>query len=90
MLWATAFIAVRQQHHRATHTAPFLLAGADELVDNDLRAVGEVAELRFPDGQRARFRCRVAVFERQHRFFGQHGVPDLEFAPPLWMFASGT
>jgi hypothetical protein len=43
-----------QQHHQTAHTAPLLLAGADELVDNDLRAVGEVAELRFPDGQGAR------------------------------------
>ena len=25
---------------------------SDELVDHDLRAVGEVAELAFPDGER--------------------------------------
>jgi hypothetical protein len=42
---------VRQQHHQTAHPAPLLLAGADELVDHHLRAVGEVAELRFPDGQ---------------------------------------
>jgi hypothetical protein len=39
---------VRQQHHETAHLAPLLLAGGDELVDHDLRAVGEIAELRFP------------------------------------------
>ena len=80
MLRTLAFIAVRQQHHQATHTAPFLFAGGDELVDHHLRTVGEVAELRFPDGQGARFSRGVTVFEGQHRFFRQHGVPDLELA----------
>ena len=74
------FVAVRQQHHQAAHPPPFLLAGGDELIDHHLRAVGEVAELRFPDGQGARFSGRIAVFERQHRFFRQDGVPDAEGA----------
>ena len=77
------FITVRQQHHQATHPAPFLFARGDELVDNHLRAVGEVTELRFPDGQGARFRCGIAIFEGQYRFFRQHGVPDAEAALPV-------
>jgi hypothetical protein len=47
-----AFEAVREQHHQAAGLAPLLLAAGNELVDHDLRAVGEVAELRFPDDQR--------------------------------------
>jgi hypothetical protein len=53
------FVAVRQQQHEAAHALPLLLAGGDELVDDDLRAVGEIAELRFPQRQRdsGRRRC---------------------------------
>ena len=53
MLRPLSFIAVRQQHHQTAHTAPLLLTGGDELVDNHLRTVGEVTELRFPDSQGA-------------------------------------
>jgi hypothetical protein len=42
------FIAVRQQADEAGHAQPFALARRDELVEHDLRAVGEVAELRLP------------------------------------------
>ena len=80
VLRALPFVTVRQQHHQATHPAPFLLTGGDELVDHHLCAVGEVTELCFPDGQRARFRRGIAVFECQYRFFRQHGVPDAEGA----------
>ena len=80
VLRTLTFVAVRQQHHQTTHTAPFLLAGRDELVDNHLRTVGEVAELRFPDGQRARFCRGITVFKRQYRFFRQYGVPYAERA----------
>ena len=80
VLRALPFVTVRQQHHQATHTAPLLLAGADELVDNNLRTVGKVTELRFPDGQGAWFSRGVTVFKRQNRLFRQHGVPDLELA----------
>ena len=52
MLRPLALVAVRQQHHEAGHAQPFALARGDELVDHDLRAVGEIAELRFPERQR--------------------------------------
>ena len=48
---ALTFVAVRQHHDQAALTAPFGLAGADELVHHHLGAVGEVAELGFPDHQ---------------------------------------
>src|ERR1700680_4453315 len=48
MLRSLAFIAVREKHYQAGRKIPFVFTGADELVDDDLRAVCEVAELRFP------------------------------------------
>ena len=42
-------VAVRQEQDEARQQAPLVLAGAEELVDDDLRAVGEVAELRLPE-----------------------------------------
>ena len=80
MLRALAFIAMRQQHHEAAHAQPFHFAGRDELVDHDLRAIGEIAELRFPENERARLRGAVAVFETEHGFFGKQRIDHFEFA----------
>jgi hypothetical protein len=67
---------VRQQHHEAGHAQPFALARRDELIDHDLRAVHEIAELRFPQRQRFRIGQRIAVLEAEHRFFGEQRVDD--------------
>jgi hypothetical protein len=66
-----------------------VFAAGDELVDDDLRAVGKVAELRLPDHQAARARGRVAVLEGEHRFFRQQGIVDVEAAWPSLMCCSG-
>ena len=55
----------------------FAFAGGDELVEHDLRAIGEIAELRFPERQRVGFGQRIAVFEAQHGIFREHRVDDL-------------
>ena len=78
MLRALAFVAMRQEQREPAQAAPLRFARADELVDDDLRAVHEVAELAFPDDERRRIGGRVAVFEAEHGFFGQHRVGDLE------------
>jgi hypothetical protein len=49
MLRTLAFIAMRQQADEARHAQPLAFARRDELVEHHLRAVGEVAELRFPE-----------------------------------------
>ena len=54
VLRARALVAVRQQHRQAAGLAPLRLAGDDEAVDDHLGGVGEVAELRLPEDQRAR------------------------------------
>ncbi len=71
------FVAVRQQADEAGHAQPLAFARRDELVDHDLRAVGEIAELRFPQRQRIRLGERIAVFEAEHRLFREHRVDDL-------------
>ncbi len=52
MLRPLPFIAMRQQADEARHAQPFALAGRDELVEQHLRSVGEIAELRLPQRQR--------------------------------------
>ena len=74
------FIAMRQQADEAGHAQPFALARRNELVEQHLRAVGEVAELRFPHRQRIRLGQRIAVLEAEHRLFGQQRVDDLVMA----------
>ena len=80
MLGTLPFIAVRQELRQTAHPAPLGLARADELVHHHLGAVGEVAELRFPDHQRVRLRGREAVLEAEHRLFRQHRIDDDEIA----------
>ena len=53
---ALAFIAMGQQHDETTHAQPLVLARTNELIDNHLRAIGEIAELGFPQNQHLRFR----------------------------------
>ena len=51
MLGPLPFVAVRQQQHQRRRQAPLGSARGDELVEDDLRAVDEVAVLRFPQHQ---------------------------------------
>ena len=76
MLRPLPFIPMRQHADEAGHAQPFALAGGDELVEQHLRAVGKVAELRFPDRERIRLRQRVAIFEAEHGFFREQRVDD--------------
>ena len=63
VLRARALVAVRQQQRQARGLAPLGQAGDDELVDDHLRAVDEVAELRLPEDERLGRLGRVAVLE---------------------------
>ena len=56
------------------------LSSADtgELIDDHLRAVGEVAELRFPEDQRLRGVEAVAVVEAHDAILGERAVAHLE------------
>jgi hypothetical protein len=71
------FVAVRQEQHES-QIRPHFTRRRDELIDHDLRAIGEIAELRLPDHELVRLRRRVAVLEAEHGGFGEHRIDDLE------------
>jgi hypothetical protein len=54
VLGALAFVAVGEEQDEPGEQAPLVLAGGEELVDDHLGAVDEVAELRLPEDQRLR------------------------------------
>src|SRR6516165_3248908 len=76
MLRSLTLIAVWQKTHEARHAQPFALTRRDELIDYDLGAIGEIAELRLPQRQRIRLGQRIAVFETEHGHFRQHRIDD--------------
>ncbi len=88
---ALAFVAVRQQQHDAGQQIPLVLARRDELVDDDLRAVREIAELRFPQHQRLGIVAAESVFEAQHGRLGKRRIVDFaQSRNPAPGAASGT
>ncbi len=73
-----SLVAVRQQQHETGVLSPLRAIRGDELVDDRLGDVGEVAELRLPQHQLARRRRAEPVLESHHRRLGQRAVVDLE------------
>ena len=71
-------MAVRQQQHERRPEPPLAARRDDELVDHDLRAVDEVAVLRFPDHEPRRLLDVVAVLESDDGVLGERAVVDLE------------
>src|SRR4051794_2982704 len=78
VLGTVALVPVRQQQRQPRRLAPLRQTGGDELVDDDLRAVDEVAELRLPQDERLRGRRGVAVLEADAGVLAQRRVVDLE------------
>ena len=78
MLGPLAFVAVREQHDDAGEQVPFGFTGGDELVDDDLGAVGEVAELGLPQDEGLGVVAGVSVLEAEDGGFREHGVVDVE------------
>ena len=78
MLRALAFETVRQEHDQATVLFPLVFATHDELVDNDLGAIHEVAELGFPYDECVGVGDGVPVFEPECCVFTEHRVVDRE------------
>ena len=78
MVRALPLETVRQQQHHTGLLVPLRLPGHDELVGDDLGAVGEVSELRLPQHQGVRPGHRVAVFETHGRVLAEQRVVDIE------------
>src|SRR5206468_2834877 len=70
--------AVREEQHETREALPFLFGADDKLIDDGLRAVPEVAELRFPKNQAVGPVEAVAVFEAEHAGFAERAVDDLD------------
>ena len=67
---------MRQEQGQAAVTPPLGLAGGQELVNDDLRTVGKIAKLSFPDDQGFGRGSGIAVFEGHDGFFGQQRIND--------------
>src|SRR5205085_7110706 len=63
VLGPVALVAVRQEERQPRRLPPLREARDEELVDDDLRAVHEVAELGLPEDERLGRRDRVPVLE---------------------------
>src|ERR1041385_7722497 len=70
---------MREQQHESAEQLPLVLTGSYELINDDLRAVSEVAELRLPQRQRLREVAAVSVLESHDRRLGQRRIEDLEW-----------
>src|SRR5882757_1156446 len=69
MLRPLALVTVGKQHDNAREQLPLVLAGRDELVDHDLRAVSEVTELRLPHHEGFGIITAVPVLESEDARF---------------------
>src|SRR4029077_1173455 len=78
VLGARTLVPVRQEQRQARGLSPLGEPRDDELVDDDLRGVDEVAELRLPEDERLRRLLAVAVLEPHARELGQRAVVELE------------
>ena len=78
VLGARALVAVRQQQREPRGLAPLGEAGDEELVDDHLGAVHEVAELGLPEHERVGRLDAVAVLEAEAGLLGQRAVVQLE------------
>src|SRR3954468_8711926 len=78
MFRSLPLVTVRQHQHQSADASPFHFSRGDELVDHDLRSIGEVPELRLPYHQLVRFCSSVTVFKSEYRFFREYRIDDNE------------
>ncbi len=78
VLGALTLVAVGQQHREPAHALPLGLGTGDELVDDDLGAIGEVTELGLPDHEPARVGTGHAVLESHHAHLAERAVHQLD------------
>src|ERR1700722_19053144 len=77
MFGALAFITVGQKKDKAGEQVPLIFSGADELIDDGLRDIGEVAKLGFPQDQSFGIVATVSVFKSHHPRFRERRVVDI-------------
>jgi hypothetical protein len=69
---------MREVDNKTSALQPFPLAGSNELINDDLSAVGEITELGFPDCQRVGADEGVTQLEAKASEFGQRRIADNE------------
>src|ERR1700722_14245352 len=77
MLGALALVAMGKQKNQPGGKIPLVFAGAQELIDDHLCAIGKISALRFPKNQRLRIVAAEAVFEPDASRFGKRRVVNL-------------
>ena len=75
---ALPLVAVRKKHDEPARSLPLRFEADDELVDDALRAVREVAKLSFPENESSRGIEREAEFEAEHSFLAEQAVVNPE------------
>src|SRR5581483_2147851 len=78
VLRSLPFKSMRKKHDEAARAQPLCLAGGNELVDDALGAIGEIAELRLPQHQRLRVGQRIAVFEPEHAELRKRAIANFK------------
>src|SRR5579885_724252 len=66
---ALSFIAVGQEQYQAREQVPLEFTGNDELINDRLRNIGKVAELRLPKHQGLRIIAAVTILEPENAGF---------------------
>jgi len=78
VLWTLALIPMGQEHYEIAWLPPFVSELAMKIIDYHLRAVGEIAELRFPDHKAERVGNTVTEFKSQDGRLRQGAVENLK------------
>ena len=73
-----ALETVRQQQNKSAGLIPFRFRRAQELINNDLRAIDEIAELGFPKNESQRVGHAIAELKTHHRIFTEQAVNGLK------------
>src|SRR5207245_8722502 len=84
VLGSLAFVAVRQEEGKPRGLPPLGKPGDDELIDDHLTAVREVAVLRFPEHQGLGRRGGIPVLESEADALRERAVMQLEGSPGAW------
>ena len=74
MFRSLAFVSMWQKQNNSAGPLPFRFRRNDKLVDDGLRAVRKIAELRFPQAKHLRIIERITVIESEHGRFGKQAV----------------
>ncbi len=69
MFGALALVSMRQQQYDTGGQIPFVFSSGNELVDDHLRAISEISELRLPSHQCFRIVTAVTIFKSQNGGF---------------------